>query len=102
MALTPVRKWLNAFFGVLLLAFLGSLLWPLLSRPFALRSFCGELQSGISIGAVRGLADQHGFKVSSSNDGTVHVYDYQSLGKFSCTLRMQGDKVVDAGFEFAD
>lgn len=102
MPLTPLRKRLNFGFGVAVLAFAAVLLWPLVSRPLELRAFCADLRAGLSHGAIRNLADQKGFKVSAQRDGAAHVYDLQSLGKFSCKLRLQGDALVTSRFGFTE
>jgi hypothetical protein len=102
MALSPIRKWLNIGFGCLLVLFVGALVWPLLYRPFELHTFCAGLASGASEQTIRRLADQHGFKVSAADPSIAHVYDLQSLGKFSCALQMQGGALTTASFRFAD
>lgn len=102
MALTPIRKWLNITFGLILLAFVGVLLWPLISRPFALKAFCAELQPETPMGTVQDSASQRGFKVTAARNSVAHIYDHQSLGKFSCTLRFREDKLSGASFVFGD
>jgi hypothetical protein len=102
MALSPLRKWLNTGFGVVMLVSVAALLWPLISRPFELRTFCAALQPGTSDKTVRTLAEPNGFSVSAQNNGVVHVYDHQSLGKFSCTLRMQGNVLTASSFGFTE
>lgn len=102
MALTPLRKWLNIAFGLLMLAFVGALLWPLIPRPFALKAFCDELQPDMPIGLLQQRASQLGFKVASPHANVAHVYDYRSLGKFSCTVRLRQDKVLGTSFAFGD
>lgn len=79
-----------------------ALLWPLVDRSFVLGAFYNDQRPGISVQAVRSLADQHGFQVASPSKDIVHVFDFQSLGKFSCTLRMQCAKMTEASFVFAD
>ncbi|MEW6163951.1 MAG: hypothetical protein AB1642_02695 [Pseudomonadota bacterium] len=102
MALSPLRKWLNAAFGLVLLVLIGISLWSLLGRPFELRAFCTGLQPGISYSTLRDLAELRGFRVSPQSEGVAHVYDYQSLGKFTCTLRMHGDRLAESSFAFSD
>jgi hypothetical protein len=102
MALSPFRKRINIAFGLVLIVFFGALLWPLVSRPFELRSFCSGLQPGMSFSAIRKLADQHGFQMSVPEADVAHIYDFQSLGKFSCSLRMQGGELIQSSFTFVD
>lgn len=100
MALSPIRKWLNITFGLILLAFIGALLWPLVSRPFVLKAFCDELQPGVAFSDAQGRASQHGFKVTPPHDNTAQVYDLQSLGKFHCTLSLRGNTISGLSFTF--
>jgi len=102
MALSPTRKWLNISFGLIVLAFVGVLLWPLITRPFALKAFCDELQPEMPIGHIPERASQLGFKVASPHNSVAHVYDHRSLGKFSCTIRIRQDKVLTSSFSFGD
>lgn len=102
MALTPLRKQLNIGFGLLLLGAFGVALWPLIARPFELRAFCADLRPGTLEGVIRNLAAERGFRVSPLAGGEMQVYDFQSLGKFSCALRLDRGALVGAGFVIGD
>ena len=100
MALSPLRRRLNAGFGLLVLASALWLLWPLAWRPVALWAFCTNLTVGSLDDTMRTRAGDEGFKVSPLVGGVAHVYDLASLGKFSCTVRVQGGRLRSASFAY--
>lgn len=102
MALTPLRKKLNLGFGLILLAAGAFALWPLVFRPLEMRTFCHELVPGSSEATIRSLAAEKGFRVSPTAGDRAHVYDYGSLGKFSCTLQLSGGSLSATTFVAGD
>lgn len=102
MALTPLRKKLNLACGLILLAGGAFALWPLVSGPLEMRAFCRELVPGSSEAAIRSLAAAKGFQVSPTTAEQAHVYDFRSLGKFSCTLQLKGGALLSATFVAGD
>ena len=102
MALTPLRKKLNIAVGLLFLGAIGFVLWPLLTRPLHLMSFCGDLRPGMADAEIRRLASEQGFHVSPLADAGAHVYDLQSLGRFNCALRIQAGALTSASFALSD
>lgn len=102
MALTPLRKKLNIGFGLLLLGAFSIALWPLITRPFELRAFCADLRPATTEGIIRNLAAERGFQVSPRVGNEMQIYDFQSLGKFSCVLRLDREGLVSAEFVIGD
>jgi hypothetical protein len=102
MPLSPLRKKLNLAFGLMLLGVVAMVVWPLVSRPFVLRAFCNGIEPDSPLAALHSRALEHGFKVSPESNGVMHVYDLESLGKFSCTLSLRNGRVQGATFVLAD
>ena len=95
MPLSPLRKKLNLAFGLMLLGVVATLVWPLVSRPFVLRAFCNGIEPDSPLATLHSRVLEHGFKVSPESNGEMHVYDLESLGKFSCTLSLRNGRVKD-------
>jgi hypothetical protein len=98
MAISALRKRLNAIGGFLLLAGLGYVIWPFIFGRTEMQSFCTGLPMGASLPQVQALAAAKGYLVSSQIDGKAFVHDPRSMGRFNCELHFVGASLVSAPY----
>lgn len=100
MALTPARRRLNILFGLMLGVFLLCIFAPFLFAPVELWWFCRSIPMGISEEQIQAAATDAGFRMSPIQGDVAHIYDFASLGRFSCVLRVNNHTITDTVFEF--
>jgi hypothetical protein len=98
MAISALRKRLNAVGGLLLLAGLGYAIWPFIFGRAEMQNFCAALPVGASLSQVQALAAAKGYRVSSSIGNKAFVYDLRSMGRFNCELRFDATGLVSAPY----
>lgn len=98
MAISALRKRLNAIGGLLLLTGLAYVMWPFIFGRAEMQSFCAGLPAGASLPQVQALTDAKGYRVSSPIEGKAFVHDPRSMGRFNCELHFRGARLVSAPY----
>lgn len=96
------RKRIGVVLGLLLLTGLGWIVWPFIASPGQMEGFCNSLAMGTSIEQVQVQAAQHGYRVSSLNEGRAFVHESRSFGRFTCDLQFGPDGLASSVYSFND
>lgn len=96
MTISPRRKRFGIVLGPLLLTGLGWVVWPFMTSPGQMQSFCSSLAAGTSVAQVQAQARQHGYRVSSLVEGRAFVHEPRSFGRFACDVQFGADVLVSS------
>lgn len=96
------RKRFALGLGLLLLAGIGLMAWPLIVGPDRMQDFCSALTVGQPLSSIQAQAAQHGYRMSPEHDGHAIVFDSAAFGRFTCSLQFGVDGLTSAVYVFND
>ena len=102
MTISPRRKRIGVVLGLLSLAGLGGVVWPFITGPGQMQSFCSSLAVGTSVAQIQAQAAQHGYRVSSPVEGRAFVHEPSSFGRFTCDVQFGSNGLVSSVYSFND
>ena len=100
--MNPVAKGLLFVFGVPVLFGISYFYYALSTGEKRMTQVCAQIQPGMNLAQVKGLAEEHGLKAPSRDSGVTYLPETKTYGRFACKVVLDAGIVKSSEYNYAD
>ena len=78
---------------------------PFILGPKKMKNFCGQVRPGMTLNEVYQLTEETRYKVVENkveDSHSIYVLDAKAMGRFSCYIFLDQNKVIEAAYRHND
>ena len=100
--MNPILKGLLFVFGVPVLFGIGYFYSALSTGEKRMTAVCAQIQPGMNLAALKGLAEEHGLSAPGKDSGVTYLAESRTYGRFACKVVLDAGVVKSSEYNYAD
>ena len=100
--MNPILKGLLFVFGVPVLFGISYFYYALSTGEKRMTAVCAQIQPGMNLAQVKGLAEEHGLTAPHKDSGVTYLGESRTYGRFACKVVLDAGIVKSSEYQHAD